>query len=61
MRAELQSERVGGDGGWLGRRGSKDRSMLFEALLPLAFLSPYLLPLAAMLLQPAAVIPADDD
>ncbi len=35
--------------------------MLFEALPPLAFLSPYLLPLAAMLLQPAAVIPADDD
>ena len=35
--------------------------MLLEAILPLAFLSPYLLLLAAMLLQPAAVIPADDD
>ena len=35
--------------------------MLLEALLPLAFLTPYLLLLTAMLAQPAAVIPADDD
>ena len=34
---------------------------MLDTLLPLAFLSPYLLLLAAMLLQPAAVIPADDD
>ena len=35
--------------------------MLLEALIPLAFLTPYLLLLTAMLAQPAAVIPADDD
>ena len=32
-----------------------------DTLLPLAFLSPYLLLLAALVAQPAAVIPADDD
>ena len=35
--------------------------MSLEALIPLAFLAPYLLLLAALRSQPAAVIPADDD
>ena len=35
--------------------------MLLEAFVPLAFLTPYLLLLAALVAQPAAVIPADDD
>lgn len=34
---------------------------MLDALTPLAFLTPYLLLLAAMLAEPAAVIPADDD
>ena len=34
---------------------------MLDTLLPLVFLSPYLLLLAALVAQPAAVIPADDD
>jgi hypothetical protein len=34
---------------------------MLDALLPLAFLSPYLLVLMVLLAQPAAVIPIDDD
>ena len=34
---------------------------MLDTLIPLAFLSPYLLLLGALVLQPAAVIPADDD
>jgi len=34
---------------------------MLDALMPLAFLTPYLMLLAAMLAQPAAVIPTGDD
>lgn len=34
---------------------------MFDALTPLAYLSPYLLVLVAILAQPAAVIPIDED
>jgi len=47
-------------GGRLDRRRPKDQLML-DALIPLALLSPYLLMLAALAVQPAAVIPLDDD
>jgi hypothetical protein len=34
---------------------------MLDALIPLAYLIPYALLIAALLLQPAAVIPGDDD
>jgi hypothetical protein len=34
---------------------------MLDALMPFAFLTPYLLVLAAMLAQPAAIIPVSDD
>jgi hypothetical protein len=40
--------------------GTRTDAML-DAFTALAYLSPYLLVLAALLAQPAAVIPTDDD